>query len=532
MRRRVIRRPPDRGAGRAVRQGLDELAGGRGDPGLQGGVGGAAVAELGIAGIDRGRHRVGAEEPEERPQLVLDDEGVAVPAAGRRDDHRPVGQRRRVDQVEDVLEQAGIGALVDRARHDQGVGLRDRPDQGGAAGAQVVRGVGGAEFRPAVEDVEELDVDGMARGHGLGDGPDEGPRLRRPVGVAAEADDAEAGGLAQGHGRVLVRGKRQAWWQATAWASASGRRAGSSRRQRSVATGQRGWKRQPAGTSVGLGRSPPRGARLALSRGVRHRRDEGAGIRVARSGPQGRGRRALDDAAEIHHQHPVGDVLDHRQVVRDEQVGEPELAAHRGEQVEDLRLDRKIEGRDRLVADDEARLDHQGAGDADALALAAGELVRIARRCGLRQADLVEGPGDPGAALVPAAETVNLERRLEDVADGVARVERGEGVLEHHLRPAAIGAQIAAAEPANRHPVEHDLAGFRFDEAEQALRQARLAAAGFADEADGFPARDRQADAVDRPHPVIGGREVRDREQRHDDGRECGAEGRDGRSRS
>ena len=48
------------------------------------------------------------------------------------------------------------------------------------------------------------------------------------------------------------------------------------------------------------------------------------------------------------------------------------------EQVDDLRLDRHVERRDRLVADDELRLAGERPGDADALALAAGELVRIA----------------------------------------------------------------------------------------------------------------------------------------------------------
>ena len=57
------------------------------------------------------------------------------------------------------------------------------------------------------------------------------------------------------------------------------------------------------------------------------------------------------------------------------------------EQVEDLRLDRDVERGDRLVADDEVRVQGERARDADALALAAGELVRIPRRRVARQAD-------------------------------------------------------------------------------------------------------------------------------------------------
>ena len=74
----------------------------------------------------------------------------------------------------------------------------------------------------------------------------------------------------------------------------------------------------------------------------------------------------------------VGDMLDHAEIVADEQVGEVELPAQLHEQVEHLRLDRDVERGDRLVADQELGLHRERAGDADAGALAAGELVRIA----------------------------------------------------------------------------------------------------------------------------------------------------------
>ena len=60
------------------------------------------------------------------------------------------------------------------------------------------------------------------------------------------------------------------------------------------------------------------------------------------------------------------------------------------EQVDDLRLDRDVERRHRLVADDEVWLGGERAGDADALALAAGEFVRPAMRGVARQAHGVE----------------------------------------------------------------------------------------------------------------------------------------------
>ena len=74
----------------------------------------------------------------------------------------------------------------------------------------------------------------------------------------------------------------------------------------------------------------------------------------------------------------MADVLDDRDVVGDEQVGEAELLLQVAQQVDDLRLHRHVERRHRLVADDQARVERQGAGDADALALPAGEFVRVA----------------------------------------------------------------------------------------------------------------------------------------------------------
>ena len=86
----------------------------------------------------------------------------------------------------------------------------------------------------------------------------------------------------------------------------------------------------------------------------------------------------LDDAAEIHHGDAVADMRDHADVVRHEQQGQPEFALQVVEQVEHLGADRHVERRDRLVGDDDLRRERQRARDAEALALAAGQFVRIA----------------------------------------------------------------------------------------------------------------------------------------------------------
>ena len=139
----------------------------------------------------------------------------------------------------------------------------------------------------------------------------------------------------------------------------------------------------------------------------------------------------------------MGDVPDDAEIVRDEQVGEPHLALQVGEEVEHLRLDRDVEGRDRLVGDDQLRLEHQRAGDGDALALAAGEHVRVAAVVLRPQADLRHHVARPRGALGTAELGVDGERLFQDRADLLARIEGAVGVLEDELHRAAQPRRLA-----------------------------------------------------------------------------------------
>ena len=182
--------------------------------------------------------------------------------------------------------------------------------------------------------------------------------------------------------------------------SASGAGAGPRRQRRTLlrhtgcASGQRVWKRQPGGGLAGLGGSPCSRMRCGLHArvGHRHGRQQDLGVRMARRGEQRVAVGDFDDVAEVHHGDAVADVAHHRQVVRDEQVGDAELGLQVHQQVDHLRLHRDVERRHRLVADDQLRVQRQRAGDAEALALAAGELVRILGRRLRAQADLGEQP--------------------------------------------------------------------------------------------------------------------------------------------
>ena len=159
---------------------------------------------------------------------------------------------------------------------------------------------------------------------------------------------------------------------------------------------QRGWKWQPLGRSIGLGMSPETAGVIARRRGV------GFGAAFSSACVYGCSGSAnsvsVGDCStirpEVHDGDVLADVAHHRQVVRDEEVGEAELLLETHHQVEHLGLHGDVERRDRLVGDDELGLDRERAGDADPLPLAAAELVRAPVGELGREADALEQVGD------------------------------------------------------------------------------------------------------------------------------------------
>jgi hypothetical protein len=131
-------------------------------------------------------------------------------------------------------------------------------------------------------------------------------------------------------------------------------------------------------------------------------------------------RALLDDPPEVHDRDPVADLPDHAQVVADEDVRQAEPIAQADEQVHDLGADRDVERRDRLVEDEDRGLGGERAGDADALALAARQLVRIALGQRGGRADHAEqllGAQPPGGAIgAKLVHREDLDQRRRDRA--------------------------------------------------------------------------------------------------------------------
>ena len=102
-------------------------------------------------------------------------------------------------------------------------------------------------------------------------------------------------------------------------------------------------------------------------------------------------------------------------------IGEP-MRLQLLEHVDHLRLNGHVQRRDRLVADDELRPGGQGAGDADALALAAGELVGVAVEVIPLEPHLLDQFADaPGDFVGPGA--LQAHRLADDAGYGHARIQ-------------------------------------------------------------------------------------------------------------
>ena len=147
-----------------------------------------------------------------------------------------------------------------------------------------------------------------------------------------------------------------------------------------------------------------------------------------------------------------------------------------GHQRQDALDELRVEGGGGLIEEHHLRLHGQGAGNGDALLLAAGEVGRT--RIGLvlepHQVQLLQGLG-PGLVRREFAE---LAQREGDVLHhGLVR-EQVE-LLEHHADPLA---QLVRVVLQDRAAVQQDVALIRFDQAVHDPQQRGLAGAGGADD--------------------------------------------------
>src|SRR5579883_1121750 len=253
-------------------------------------------------------------------------------------------------------------------------------------------------------------------------------------------------------------------------------------------------------------------AGAALGQGGEERR----GVGVLRRREELRRAPLLDDLPRIHDGDALRRLGDDAHIVGDENERHAALALQRQQQIEDLRLDRDVEGGRRLVGDEEARVAGDRHGDHDALVHAARELVREGSQPALRRRnpDLLQKL-DRAPAPRRAAEAllVQPERLLELEADGEARVETRRRLLEDH-RHVLAGEPPALARRERQQVLsgEGEAPGAHLprkaDEAHQRQHGDALSRTRFADDAEDFAFLDPQIDRIDRVHDAADGREV------------------------
>ena len=181
-----------------------------------------------------------------------------------------------------------------------------------------------------------------------------------------------------------------------------------------------------------------------------------------------------------HHRDAAADVFHDGEIVGDEEVRDASLLLQILEQVDDLRLDRDIQGADRFVAHDQFRFDGEGARDADALPLAAAELMRITLRVSGVEPDRLQqfrDPIPPGGFVLAS---LWMSRGSPTILDGQARVQRPVGILKYDLQLPPARAEFDAPKYGQVVALKKNASGSRFDQPHNRATQGCLAATAFA----------------------------------------------------
>lgn len=204
-------------------------------------------------------------------------------------------------------------------------------------------------------------------------------------------------------------------------------------------------------------------------------------------------RALLDDHASVHHRHLVADAADHVHFMGDQHDGELQLAVDLGQQLQYRGGGLRVKGAGGFVAQQDLWFGRQGAGDADALFLAAGQLRRVLF-CVVRQADAGEQFCDAQVDVLARQFAGQGQWQRHVVGDGLGgqQVE----VLEDHPDLLAETAQAVGVQGGDFFAVYRDLATARFFEAVDQAQQGAFTRTGVADQAEHLAVFDTQTGGV------------------------------------
>jgi hypothetical protein len=201
--------------------------------------------------------------------------------------------------------------------------------------------------------------------------------------------------------------------------------------------------------------------------------------------------------AQVHHGHTIADILDHPQVVCDKKKCQVEFLLEILEKVEDLGLDRHIEGAHRLIGDDEFGANGERPRYPDPLPLSPGELMGVTVHVFVRDAHPIEQLRHPQFYRVSPGQFMDLDRFTYHAPHREPRVERPVRILKNDLHPFAELSELSTPQRQHLDTVEQDLARGRLDQSQDRTRQRGFTTSRLADKPQYLPPSDAKADPVD-----------------------------------
>ena len=202
----------------------------------------------------------------------------------------------------------------------------------------------------------------------------------------------------------------------------------------------------------------------------------------------------FDDLAQVHNRHSFAHMPDHRQIMGNEQIGQPQIIFQLDQQVDDLGLNRDIQRRDRFVQHQQLGAERQGPGDADPLPLSTGELVGVF--LGVTGMETHQFQEFLYLVGIGAAAFVDDQGLGDDVPRFHAGIERSERVLEDDLHISANGTHLPSPQfgdiPSHK---DHPSAGGS-QQSHHQLGERGLPAPRFPDQPQGLALGDRKADPI------------------------------------
>lgn len=205
----------------------------------------------------------------------------------------------------------------------------------------------------------------------------------------------------------------------------------------------------------------------------------------------------FDHATPVQHQHPMADVLDHREVAGEDEAGDTLLLLELFEQIEEVSDSGAIDASKRFVHDQEFRLNRHGTGNPYALALSTIELVRVKRGVPRIESHHPEQFLDALLSIRWAGrETVHVKRFGEELLCREQGIERMSGVRENELNLPAHSAQVAGVEVEQFLTLKSDPAGGCGYKTDDGTSERRFPAASFAHDTDSLVFVDVETDAA------------------------------------